>query len=158
MADDGLLTLITSAWCIRINAREKTWCYCRRPLSMWSVRAEFYLVLSEDLDLEKIDSDTQSSFQDVLGGTSLFGWLAEEELEIPSELDAATSYALPAPPTRVAPPPANDFEKRTNELLAKLEGLAEQGVDEITDIEELDEKKAGELIMAARNIVWFNEE
>ncbi|TDF41872.1 transcription termination/antitermination protein NusA [Alteromonadaceae bacterium M269] len=39
-----------------------------------------------------------------------------------------------------------------------LETLAEQGVDEISDIEELDEEKAGELIMAARNIVWFNEE
>lgn len=41
--------------------------------------------------------------------------------------------------------------------ITDLEGLAEQGVDEITDIEELDEAKAGELIMAARNIVWFNE-
>jgi N utilization substance protein A len=39
-----------------------------------------------------------------------------------------------------------------------LEDLAEQGVDEIADIEELDEAKAGELIMAARNICWFNEE
>lgn len=39
-----------------------------------------------------------------------------------------------------------------------LEQLAEQGVDELADIEELDEKKAGELIMAARNICWFNEE
>lgn len=39
-----------------------------------------------------------------------------------------------------------------------LESLAEQGVDDIADIEELDEAKAGELIMAARNIVWFNEE
>ena len=39
-----------------------------------------------------------------------------------------------------------------------LEDLAEQGVDEISDIEELDETKAGELIMAARNICWFNEE
>lgn len=39
-----------------------------------------------------------------------------------------------------------------------LEGLAEQGTDEISDIEELSEEKAGELIMAARNIVWFNEE
>ncbi len=42
--------------------------------------------------------------------------------------------------------------------ITDLEGLAEQGTDEISDIEELDEKKAGELIMAARNIVWFNEE
>ncbi|OKY26394.1 MULTISPECIES: transcription termination factor NusA [Thalassotalea] len=39
-----------------------------------------------------------------------------------------------------------------------LEDLAEQGVDDISDIEELDEKTAGELIMAARNICWFNEE
>ncbi|MDF2177069.1 transcription termination factor NusA [Aliiglaciecola sp. CAU 1673] len=39
-----------------------------------------------------------------------------------------------------------------------LEGLAEQGVDDISDIEGLGEEKAGELIMAARNIVWFNEE
>ena len=39
-----------------------------------------------------------------------------------------------------------------------LESLAEQGTDEISDIEELDEEKAGQLIMAARNIVWFNEE
>lgn len=42
--------------------------------------------------------------------------------------------------------------------ITDLEALAEQGVDEISDIEELDEEKAGELIMAARNIVWFNEE
>lgn len=42
--------------------------------------------------------------------------------------------------------------------ITDLEGLAEQGTDEISDIEELDETKAGELIMAARNIVWFNEE
>ncbi len=39
-----------------------------------------------------------------------------------------------------------------------LEDLAEQGVDDIADIEELDEEKAGELIMAARNICWFSEE
>lgn len=42
--------------------------------------------------------------------------------------------------------------------ITDLEALAEQGVDEISDIEELSEEKAGELIMAARNIVWFNEE
>lgn len=54
----------------------------------------------------------------------------------------------------------------TNEIavaLAKqgvtdLEELAEQGTDEICDIEGLDEKSAGDFIMAARNIKWFNEE
>lgn len=39
-----------------------------------------------------------------------------------------------------------------------LEQLAEQGTDDISDIDELDDEKAGALIMAARNIVWFSEE
>jgi N utilization substance protein A len=39
-----------------------------------------------------------------------------------------------------------------------LEDLAEQGVDELIDITELSEEKAGELIMAARNICWFGDE
>ena len=42
--------------------------------------------------------------------------------------------------------------------ITDLEELAEQGTDEISDIDELDEATAGALIMAARNIVWFNEE
>lgn len=42
--------------------------------------------------------------------------------------------------------------------ITDLEELAEQGVDDIADIEELNEEQAGKLIMAARNIVWFNEE
>ena len=39
-----------------------------------------------------------------------------------------------------------------------LEDLAEQAVDDLVDIEELNEAKAGELIMAARNICWFSED
>ena len=35
--------------------------------------------------------------------------------------------------------------------------LAEQATDDITDIEGLDAKKAGEMIMAARNECWFKE-
>ncbi|MBT42741.1 MAG: transcription termination/antitermination protein NusA [Idiomarina sp.] len=42
--------------------------------------------------------------------------------------------------------------------VAKLEDLAEQGIDDLADIEELDEQQAGELIMKARNICWFSEE
>lgn len=51
------------------------------------------------------------------------------------------------------------------ELAAKLvahgvktgEELAEQATDDLTDIEGLDEKKAGEIIMAARNEYWFKD-
>ncbi|KGD78491.1 transcription elongation factor NusA [Tatumella morbirosei] len=39
--------------------------------------------------------------------------------------------------------------------VSTLEDLAEQGIDDLTDIEELSAEKAGELIMAARNICWF---
>ncbi|MFD0965442.1 transcription termination factor NusA [Seminibacterium arietis] len=39
-----------------------------------------------------------------------------------------------------------------------LESLAEQGVDDLVDIEELSAENAADLIMAARNICWFNEE
>jgi N utilization substance protein A len=39
-----------------------------------------------------------------------------------------------------------------------LEDLADQGTDDLTDIEGVDDAKAGELIMAARNICWFSDE
>lgn len=42
--------------------------------------------------------------------------------------------------------------------VGSLEDLAEQGIDDLADIEELTAEKAGELIMAARNICWFGEE
>ncbi|MGL4600068.1 MAG: transcription termination factor NusA [Plesiomonas sp.] len=42
--------------------------------------------------------------------------------------------------------------------IINLEDLAEQGIDDLADIEGLDENKAGELIMAARNICWFGNE
>ncbi len=42
--------------------------------------------------------------------------------------------------------------------VSTLEDLAEQGIDDLIDIEELTEEKAGELIMAARNICWFGDE
>ncbi len=41
---------------------------------------------------------------------------------------------------------------------ASLEDLAEQGVDDLTDIEGLTDEQAGALIMAARNICWFGDD
>jgi N utilization substance protein A len=82
---------------------------------------------------------------------------------------AITTQALASEETLEGSEPAEDLlnlaglERHLAFVLASrgittLEHLAEQGVDEISDIEELDETKAGELIMAARNICWFNEE
>lgn len=42
--------------------------------------------------------------------------------------------------------------------IGTLEDLAEQGIDDLADIEGLTAEKAGQLIMAARNICWFGEE
>ena len=39
-----------------------------------------------------------------------------------------------------------------------LEDLADQGIDDLEGIEGLTEERAGELIMAARNICWFDDE
>jgi len=39
-----------------------------------------------------------------------------------------------------------------------LEDLAEQAVDDLLEIENMSEEKAGELIMAARNICWFSDD
>ena len=58
-----------------------------------------------------------------------------------------------------------DMSGMTQELAYKLaehevitlEDLAEQSTDDLADIEGLSEKQAGELIMQARNICWFNE-
>jgi len=82
---------------------------------------------------------------------------------------AITTQALASEETLESAEPAQDLldleglDKHLAYVLASrgvvtLEDLAEQGVDEIADIEELNETKAGELIMAARNICWFNEE
>ncbi|WP_019027810.1 transcription termination factor NusA [Colwellia piezophila] len=83
--------------------------------------------------------------------------------------EALTTQALASEETLENAEPAQDLldleglERHLAFVLASrgvrtLEDLAEQGIDEISDIEELTETKAGELIMAARNICWFNEE
>ena len=83
--------------------------------------------------------------------------------------EALTTQALASEETLEGAEPAEDLlaldglERHLAFVLASrgictLEDLAEQGIDEISDIEELTEAKAGELIMAARNICWFNEE
>ncbi|MDK7224311.1 transcription termination factor NusA, partial [Proteus mirabilis] len=42
--------------------------------------------------------------------------------------------------------------------ICTLEDLAEQGIDDLTDIDGLNSERAGELIMAARNICWFGND
>jgi len=51
------------------------------------------------------------------------------------------------------------YHAEQEELIESLnEELAEQGVDDLADIEELTAEQAADFIMAARNICWFSEE
>lgn len=43
-----------------------------------------------------------------------------------------------------------------NSGIKSIEDLAEKSIDELIDIEGLDEKKAGDIIMSARNLCWFS--
>ncbi|WWP00168.1 MAG: transcription termination factor NusA [Candidatus Dasytiphilus stammeri] len=47
--------------------------------------------------------------------------------------------------------------KLVDKGISSLEDLAEQGIDDLSEIEGLNNEKAGKLIMAARNICWFNK-
>jgi N utilization substance protein A len=47
--------------------------------------------------------------------------------------------------------------KLADHNIYKLEDLAEQSIDDLADIEELNKERAGELIMAARHICWFSK-
>ncbi|WNC70899.1 transcription termination factor NusA [Thalassotalea psychrophila] len=109
-----------------------------------------YVPVGELLEIDGLDEDTVEELRERAKAAITTAALASEESLEDAE-PAADLLAL------------EGMEKHLAFVLASrgvitLEDLAEQGVDEIADIEELDEAKAGELIMAARNICWFNEE
>lgn len=109
-----------------------------------------YVPVSELLQIDGLDEDTV------------------EELRERAKA-ALTTQALASEETLEGAEPAEDLlnleglDKHLAFVLASrgvitLEDLAEQGIDDIADIEELTEEQAGAFIMAARNICWFNEE
>ncbi|MFT7088541.1 MAG: N utilization substance protein A [Glaciecola sp.] len=109
-----------------------------------------YVPVSELLDIEGLDEDLVEELRSRAKATLTTRALANEESLESAEpqqelldlegMDRHVAFIL------------------ASRGITNLELLAEQGTDEISDIEELTEVKAGELIMAARNLVWFNEE
>lgn len=108
-----------------------------------------YVPVSELLSIDGLDEETvellRSRAKDVLTTRALAN---EESLEgaKPSEallalegLDTHTAYVI------------------ASKGVTTLDDLAELGTDELLDIVEMPEEQASALIMAARNIVWFNE-
>lgn len=109
-----------------------------------------YVPVAELMAVEGLDEDTVNALRD-------------------RAKEALTTLALAQEEQFEGLEPADDLlglEGLERELAFKLaakgvctlEDLADQGTDDLTDIEGLDEAKAGELIMAARNICWFSDE
>jgi len=106
-----------------------------------------YVPVNELLDVEGLDEDIVEELRNRSRDYLTTKALANEESFEPKEellnLEGMTQEVATA------------LAKRG---VTDLEELAEQGTDDIADIEELDAKSAGDFIMAARNIKWFNEE
>ncbi|WP_095498712.1 transcription termination factor NusA [Paraferrimonas haliotis] len=109
-----------------------------------------YVPVQELLDIEELDEDIV------------------EELRTRAK-DALTTQALKSEEALDGAEPSQellDLEGMTQHLayvlasrkVITLEDLAEQGIDDLADIDELSDEQAGELIMAARNICWFSDE
>lgn len=109
-----------------------------------------YVPVSELLSIDGLDEDIVNELRERAKAALVTEALAKEE----SLDNAEPSEELLA---------LEGMERHLAFVLASkgvisLEDLAEQGVDELEDIEELSEEKAGELIMAARQICWFGDE
>jgi N utilization substance protein A len=109
-----------------------------------------YVPVNELLEIDGLDEDMVEDLRNRARAALTTQALANEET-LESAVPKEELLNLPGMERHVA-------YTLASRGITDLEGLAEQGVDEITDIEELNETTAGELIMAARNIVWFSED
>ncbi|UWS29673.1 transcription termination factor NusA [Erwinia pyrifoliae] len=109
-----------------------------------------YVPIKELLEIDGLDEETVEALRD-------------------RAKNALTTLALAKEESLGDTQPAEDLlslEGLERELAFKLaakgvctlEDLAEQGVDDLSDIDGLSDERAGELIMAARNICWFGDD
>jgi N utilization substance protein A len=109
-----------------------------------------YVPINELLGIDGLDEETVEALRSRAKAALTTLALAAEE-SLGDNKPEADLLALPNLERNVA-------YKLAARGVCSLEDLAEQGVDDIADIEGLDSALAGELIMAARNICWFGEE
>ena len=109
-----------------------------------------YVPINELLEIDGLDEESveelRTRAKDILATKAL----AQEE-SIEGAKPAADLLALEGLETHLA------FVLASKGIIT-LEDLAEQAVDDLFEIEELTEERAGELIMAARNICWFSDD
>lgn len=109
-----------------------------------------YVPVAELLTIDGLDEDTVEELRKRAKAVLTTRALASEEsLEgaVPSE----ALLNLPGIATHTA-------YVLASKGVVTLDDLAELGVDDLLEIEKMTEEQAAALIMAARNIVWFNEE
>lgn len=109
-----------------------------------------YVPINELLGIEGLDEETVEALRNRAKAALTTLALAAEE-SLGDNKPQADLLALPNLERNVA-------YKLAARGVCSLEDLAEQGVDDIADIEGLNSELAGELIMAARNICWFGEQ
>lgn len=109
-----------------------------------------YVPINELLGIDGLDEETVEALRSRAKAALTTLALAAEE-SLGDNKPQADLLALPNLDRNVA-------YKLAARGVCSLEDLAEQGVDDIADIEGLNSELAGELIMAARNICWFGEQ
>ncbi|OZI14813.1 transcription termination/antitermination protein NusA [Sodalis-like symbiont of Philaenus spumarius] len=108
-----------------------------------------YVPINELLKIEGLDEETVEALRDRAKNALTTLALAQEENRC-AGVPAEDLLALPELERDIA-------FKLAARGVCTLEDLAEQGVDDLSDIAGLSSEKAGELIMAARNICWFGD-
>lgn len=108
-----------------------------------------YVPMEELLEIDGMDEDIVEELRNRAKAVLTTKALASEESLEDSEPDE-TLLNLPGLDRHLA------FVLASHGVRT-LEELAEQGIDDLAEIEELSEQRAGELIMQARNICWFGE-
>ncbi len=142
-----------------------------------NLQAENSKILKVFTEGLNVDDEFAQALSDA-GFTKLeeVAYVPEEELMTIDGIDEETAKALQANARAAVEKKAREADSEGIKALASLPGmdedlarrlvargiktgedLAEQAVDDLTDVEGLDEKKAGEIIMAARNEYWFKD-
>ncbi|WP_145557805.1 transcription termination factor NusA [Yersinia aldovae] len=108
-----------------------------------------YVPMKELLEIDGLDEDTVEALRDRAKAALTTLALAQEE-SLGDQKPADDLLNLAGLERSMA-------FKLAARGVCTLEDLAEQGIDDLADIEELSDEQAGELIMAARNICWFGD-
>ncbi|KQN64390.1 transcription termination/antitermination protein NusA [Erwinia sp. E602] len=108
-----------------------------------------YVPINELLEIDGLDEDTVEALRDRAKNALTTLALAKEE-SLGDNQPAEDLLALEGLDRELA-------FRLAAKGVCTLEDLAEQGVDDLTDIDGLNDERAGALIMAARNICWFGD-